>query len=160
MTDVPLLIYALIVLGLVATVAFLAFVTARAQSRLVRYAWTVFVGLGALMILNGVGDLFGAGSLNRENSLNELLIGLFGVVIAVYGLRRGERWAWYAMLLWPLWTIAQDVRTQSGGYLPDEAESILTTTFLFFPVLAGPVFLILIVAALALTYHAVFSNRG
>lgn len=149
--------------------------TTRAQSGFVRHAWTIFVGLGALMILNGVGDMFagplilnGVGdlsdvreltNLNHENSLNELLIGLFGVAIAVYGLRRGERWAWYAMLLWPLWTIAQEVRAWPSAYMGGDANSILTTAFLAFPVLAGPVFLILIVAAMALSCRAVFSKN-
>jgi hypothetical protein len=89
--------------------------------------------------------------------LNELLIGLFGVAIAVYGLRRGERWAWYAMLLWPLWLIAQNGRAISGAYMTGEATSILTSTLLL---LAGPVFLILIVAALVLSHRAVFSNHA
>jgi hypothetical protein len=132
--------------------------TIQAGSRFARYAWTIFVGLGALMILNGVGDMFRATTnLNSENALNELLIGLFGVAIAVYGLRRGERWAWYAMLLWPLWLIAQNGRAISGAYMTGEASSILTSTLLL---LAGPVFLILIVAALVLAYRAVFSNHG
>ena len=46
------------------------------------YAWMVFAGLGGLLILLGAGDFFRQGtSLFRENSLNEVLIGLFGVVI-------------------------------------------------------------------------------
>ena len=102
--------------------------------------------------------MFGADtSPARENSLNELLIGLFGVAIAVHGLRRGERWAWYAMLLWPLWLIAQNGRAISGAYMTGEANSILTSLLLL---LAGPLFLILIVAALVLSYRAVYSKHG
>ena len=118
----------------------------RVRSGFERYAWTVFAALGAFLILLGVADLFGNGaSLNRENSLNELLIGLFGVAIAVYGLRRGERWAWYAMLFWPVWLIAQSWRALSAGKTGE--------------VVAAPVFLILIAAALALSYRKSFSNR-
>jgi hypothetical protein len=31
-----------------------------------------------------------------------LLLGIFSLAICVTALRRGERWAWYAMLVWPL----------------------------------------------------------
>lgn len=126
------------------------------RSGFVRYAWTVFVALGVLLILLGVGDLFRPGtSLNHENSLNELLIGLFGVAIAVYGLRRGERWAWYAMLLWPLWLIAQIWRAFSGQVMAGEANSLLSA-LLFLA--AGYVFLILMVAALALSHPKALST--
>jgi hypothetical protein len=129
----------------------------RVVSGSARYAWTAFVGLGALMILLGVGDMFSAAtSPSRENSLNELLIGLFGVAIAVYGLRRGERWAWYAMLLWPLWLIAQSWRAFFSAGVTGAANSILTSLL---DLAAGYVFLILIVAALALSYRTSFSNH-
>ena len=120
--------------------------TTRVRSGFERYAWTVFVILGAFLTLLGVADLSGGGtSLNVENSLNELLIGLFGVAIAVYGLRRGERWAWYAMLLWPVWIVAQSWRALNAG---KTAEVIVT-----------PVFLILIAAGLALSYRKSFTRR-
>ena len=120
------------------------------------HARTVFVGLGVLLILVGAGDIFGADtSLKRENSLNELLIGLFGVAIAVYGLRHGEHWAWYAMLLWPLWLVAQNWRSISSDYMTGTVNSILTFLLLL---LAGPVFLILVAAALALSYRKSFSR--
>lgn len=117
----------------------------RMKSGLERYAWTVFVAMGALLVLLGVSDMFGADtSLKRENSLNEVLIGLFGVAIAVYGVRRGERWAWYAMLLWVLWSIAQGWRALSAGKTGEAATL--------------PVILILIVAALALSYRKSFAR--
>lgn len=132
------------------------------------YAWIVFVFLGLLLILLGVFDLFGHStmgvwtwsqetSLKLENSLNELLIGVFGVAIAVYGLRRGERWAWYAMLLWPVWTVAQNWRDWESPNLSGEAGSILDS---FLGLAAGPLFVILTLAALWLSYHAVFENHG
>ncbi|GAC1475131.1 MAG: hypothetical protein PVS2B1_18050 [Candidatus Dormibacteraceae bacterium] len=118
----------------------------RVRSGFERYAWTVFVAMGALLVLLGVGDMFGADtSLKRENSLNEVLIGLFGVAIAVYGVRRGERWAWYAMLLWVLWSIAQSWRAWSAGKTGEAATL--------------PVILILILAALALSYRRSFARE-
>jgi hypothetical protein len=112
----------------------------RVRSGFERYAWTVFVLLGALLLLLGVGDLSGANtSLQRENALNEMLIGLFGVAIAVYGLRRGERWAWYAAWLWPLYLLAQSWRALSAGKTGEAA--------------AAPVLLVLIAVALAVSYR-------
>jgi hypothetical protein len=125
------------------------------------YAWTVFVGLGALMFLNGVADMFSAAafSQNQENSLSELVIGVFGVAIAVYGLRRGERWAWYSMLLWPVWFFGL-LGIHALWIVPVWAPSSLGLILgsMFF--LGWPGFLILIVAALALSYRAVFSNHA
>jgi hypothetical protein len=136
----------------------MATLTIQSRSGFVRYAWTVFVGLGALLVLLGVGDLIQNGtSLFREDSLNELLIGLFGVAIAVYGLRRGERWAWYAMLLWPVWLIAQSWRAFERTVVTGESNSTLSSLL---DLAAGFVLLPLIVIALTLSYRASFSNRG
>lgn len=122
------------------------------------YAWIVFAGLGALLILLGAGDLIQNGtSLFREDSLNELLIGIFGVAIAVYGLRRGERWAWFAMLLWPVWLIAQSWRAFESTVVTGESNSTLSSLL---DLAAGFVLLPLIVIALTLSYRASFSNRG
>jgi hypothetical protein len=122
------------------------------------FAWIVFAGLGALLILLGAGDLIGRGtSLLRENSLNELLIGLFGVAIAVFGLRRGDRWAWYAMLLWPVWLMAQSWRAFESAVVAGESSSTLSTLL---DLAAGYVLLLVIVIALAFSYRATFSSRG
>lgn len=132
--------------------------TTRASTGFGSHAWTVFAGLGALLILLGAGDLFPQGtSLFRENSLNEVLIGLFGVGIAVFGLRRGERWAWCAMLLWPVWLVAQSWRAFESTVVTGQSNSTLSSLL---DLAAGFVLLPLIVIALALSYRASFSNRG
>ena len=132
--------------------------TTRARTDFGSYAWTVFVGLGALLIFLGAGDFFRQGaSLFRENSLNEVLIGLFGVAIAVFGLRLGERWAWCAMLLWPVWLIAQSWRAFESTVVIGQLNSNLSTLL---DLAAGFVLLPLVVIALALSYRASFSNRG
>lgn len=69
------------------------------------YAWTVFAGLGLLFILLGIWPALFSTGLARGYFLNFVLIHIFWVLLAVFGLRRGERWAWYAMALWPLWLI-------------------------------------------------------
>lgn len=107
-----------------------------------RYAWTVFVFLSAILVLFGVSDLPGAtGSLARENAINELFIGLLSGTIAVMGLRRRQRWAWYAMALWPLWIAAQAARALTLG----NTGEIVTALVL----------LVAVLAALALSYRPV-----
>jgi hypothetical protein len=38
----------------------------------------------------------------RAGGAGLLLVGIFSLAICVTALRRGERWAWYAMWVWPL----------------------------------------------------------
>ena len=127
---------------------------ASAWSALEHYAWTVFVALGLILFLFGVSDLFGDSSmsvkgvlreihdLNRENSFDEMQSGLFLVLVAVFGLRRGDRWAWYAMWLLPIRVVAEIWRAWSFG---DPGEA-LTATFV----------LVLTLGAVALAYRRSF----
>ena len=115
----------------------------REQSWLERYSWTVFVFLSTVLLLFGATDLPGAASsAARENALNELFIGGLSAAVAVMGLRRRERWAWYAMALWPLWIVAQSVGAATAG----KTAEMMTGIFL----------LVLAFAALALSYRPVF----
>ena len=117
--------------------------TARQGSSFERYSWTVFVFLSAILVLFGVSDLPGAtSSTARENALNELFIGGLTAAIAVMGLRRRQRSAWYAMALWPAWIVAQSVGVATAG----KTAEMMTGIFL----------LVLAVAALALSYRPVF----
>jgi hypothetical protein len=111
------------------------------SSWFVRYSWTVFVFLSSILLLFGVGDLPGAtGSTARENAINELFIGCLSAAIAVVGLRRGQRWAWYAMALWPVWIAAQMLRAATSA----------KTSEMF----TGLALLIVVGVALALSYRA------
>ena len=115
----------------------------REQSWLERYSWTVFVFLSAVLLLFGATDLPGAASSTaRENALNELFIGGLSAAVAVMGLRRRERWAWYAMALWPLWIVAQSLGAATAGKTAE--------------MMSGIFLLVLAFAALALSYRPVF----
>jgi hypothetical protein len=117
--------------------------TASQGSWFERYSWTVFVFLSAILLLFGVSDLPGAtSSTAQENAINEFFIGCLGAAIAVMALRRRQRWAWYAMALWPVWIVAQSVRAAAAG----KTAEMLTAIFL----------LVLVLAALALSYRLVF----
>lgn len=111
-----------------------------------RHSWTVFVFLSAVLLLFGVSDLPGATtSAARENAINELFIGGLSAAVAVMGLRRRQRWAWYTMALWPVWIAAQAMRAAGAGNSAEAWTSL--------------VFLVLALVALALSYRLVFTDR-
>ena len=125
----------------------MATVTARQGSWFERYSWTVFVFLSAILLLFGVSDLPGAtSSTAQENAINELFIGCLSAAIAVMALRRRQRWAWYAMALWPAWIVAQSVRAATSG----KTAEMMTGIFL----------LVLVFVALALSYRPAFQDRN
>ena len=118
---------------------------AHAQSWFERYSWTVFVFFSAILLLFGVSDLPGAAtSTARENAINEVFIGCLSAAIAVMALRRRQRWAWYAMALWPLWIAAQALRAASTGKNAEMGSALFL--------------LVLALAALALSYRPVFRH--
>jgi len=115
-------------------------------SRFARYSWTLFLLLSAILVLFGAGDLPGATtSIARENAINELFLGGFSAAIALMGLRRGQRWAWYAMALWPLWIGAQAIRAGSTGKTAE--------------MMSAAVFMVLSLAGLALAYRTTAPAR-
>lgn len=106
-----------------------------------RYSWTVFVLLSVILLLIGISDLPGATtSVERENAINELFIGCLSAAIALVGLRRRQRWAWWAMGLWPVWIAAQALRAGTSG----KTDEMATAVFL----------LVITLVALALSYRA------
>jgi hypothetical protein len=120
-----------------------AAVNARHESWFERYSWTVFVSLSAILLLFGVTDLQGAASSTvREGAINELFIGGLSAAIAVVGLRRRQRSAWYAMALWPVWIAAQSVNAVSTG---KNAEAM-----------TGVILLVVALTGLGLAYRPAF----
>ena len=110
-----------------------------------RHSWTVFVFFSAILLLFGATDLPGAtNSTATENAINEVFIGCLSAAIAVMGLRRRQRWAWYAMALWPLWITAQALRAGSTG----KTAEMWTAVFLLVVALVG----------LALSYRPAFAH--
>jgi hypothetical protein len=120
--------------------------TFKAGSWFERYSWTVFVFFSAILVLFGVSDLPGAAtSTERENAINELFIGLLSGAIAVMGLRRRQRWAWFGMALWPVWIVAQAARAASAGKTGEMTTAV--------------VLLVFALVALALSYRPAFRDQ-
>ena len=116
-----------------------------AQSWFERHSWTGFVFFSAVLVLFGVSDLTGATtSSERENAINELFIGSLSAAISVMGLRRRQRWAWYAMALWPVWIAARSLRAASVGKTAEMTSAVVLQVFAL--------------AALALSYRPVFGQ--
>lgn len=110
-----------------------------------RYSWTVFVLLSVILLLLGALDLPGSTtSIERENAINELFIGCLTAVITLVGLRRHQRWAWFATALWPVWIAAQALRGASVGKTAEMTSAI--------------VLLVIALVALALSYRPVFGD--
>ena len=91
----------------------------RVLSGFARYAWTVFAGLGGLMVLLALWPAIFMAGFTRQYFLAFILIHVLWILLAVFGLRRGERWAWYAMALWPLWLIVESWSSGCGSFIGD-----------------------------------------
>ncbi len=78
--------------------------------RVRRYAWVVFVFFAVLATLFGVfpGGWF-EDDVDRDDALLTSTYGFVAVVltvaIAATAFRRGERWAWFAFWVWPLFFV-------------------------------------------------------
>ena len=105
------------------------------MSLIQRNAWTVFVVLSVLLLLIGLSGPEGpmgadtplgafASSDNSETGLalkfrGTVVLGmaLFGIAIAVFGLRRQQAWAWWFPWYWPVFFVLHTVAF--GTVVPD-----------------------------------------
>ena len=143
-----------------------------------RNAWIVFMVVGVIVVLFGVGDVIRgmdadpaiAESITGTNwehlqdasprlaNLIDLMVRSQGFTITVlavlsigvtlYAFRPGERWAWYALWIWPVWSIAIFVLFFTADRHADFPPPP--------PMLSGPVFFVITLLALALSYRKFF----
>jgi len=150
-----------------------------------RHVWKLFLGLGILIVLFGVGDMFTGGATYasgeavlfqgftgttwenlqasdpnvanlidyqvRAGGRDFLIVGILASTVALTGFRRGERWAWYAMWIWPLWTALAILQLSTAPRLPGYGTPV--------PIISGSVILIISALALAVSYRTFFVRR-
>ena len=72
-----------------------------------RHAWKFFFGLGLLYIAFGATDLGPAVTyVERLLAVALMVIGVLTAAVGGGALRGGERWAWMAMWVWPVYMLA------------------------------------------------------
>lgn len=84
----------------------------------------------------------------RAGGVHLFVFGILSTVVSLTALRRGERWAWYAMWLWPVWMVfivllLLSAYKQVGSGIPP-------------PVVSGSIFSILAGLALLLSFRKYF----
>lgn len=81
----------------------------------------------------------------RSGGAHLLVIGILSSLVSLTAFRQGERWAWYAMWIWPLWIVLVDPLLLNAYKLP--GPSIPP------PLISGPILFVLSVLTLGLSYR-------
>jgi hypothetical protein len=79
----------------------------------------------------------------RASGAGLLLLGIFSLAICVTALRRGERWAWYEMWVWPLGVALIVAVLWSAARGPGEGIPV--------PIISGSITIVISLATLALS---------
>jgi hypothetical protein len=81
----------------------------------------------------------------RIGGMQFLFLGLFSIAVVLTGFRRGERWAWYTMWLYPLFLVLHSLLILSSIEHPEAGIPA--------PLVSGPVVLVITALTLALSYR-------
>jgi len=81
----------------------------------------------------------------RAGGLALLIAGLLSAAICLTAFRRGERWAWVAMLVWPAWTALAVILYLTVEKVPGAGIPV--------PVISGSVFFVIAAVTLGLSYR-------
>jgi hypothetical protein len=84
----------------------------------------------------------------RMGGLQYIFLGLFSMAITLTGFRRGERWAWYTMWLFPLFFASHFLVILHAYKHPQAGIPV--------PLVSGPVVLVITALTLALSYRKFF----
>lgn len=145
-----------------------------------RSVWVLFIVIGVLGILFGVGDMISGieadpailisatgktpaelkaqdpliynamDQQHRRNGKNELMLGLLISVVTLIAFRRGARWAWFTFWLMPISTAITAV-SQYVTWQPGESLPP--------PFYSGSIFTVLTIVWLALSYQKYLSRE-
>jgi len=81
----------------------------------------------------------------RSGGAHLAMVGLLTLAITFFGLRRGQRWAWLTMWVWPLWIVVVLLMILLTERVPGAGIPV--------PAISGSIFLVITVATLALSYR-------
>jgi hypothetical protein len=81
----------------------------------------------------------------RSGGAHLAMVGLLSLAIVIFGLRRGQRWAWLTMWLWPLWIVVVLLMILLTERVPGAGIPV--------PAISGTIFLVITVATLVLSYR-------
>lgn len=86
----------------------------------------------------------------RAGGVHLFVLGLLSLIVSLTGFRQAQRWAWYAMWLWPVWLasvvfVLLAALKQAGPGIPP-------------PLLSGSLFFLISVATLGLSYRRFFRS--
>jgi hypothetical protein len=84
-------------------------------------------------------------SLVRSSGAQMLVSGLLSLAISIFGLRQGQRWAWWTMWLWPFWLLSVILIGLLTEKVPGAGVPL--------PMIAAIIALVITVPTLALTYR-------
>lgn len=88
----------------------------------------------------------------RAQAILMVMAGLLTGLISATAFRRGERWAWFAMALWPIAILALDVNLLIALRHPTQGVPP--------PLVSGAVLTVLSVATLALSFRRAFRHTA
>jgi FtsH-binding integral membrane protein len=86
----------------------------------------------------------------RVGGAGLLITGVLSLAICVTALRRGERWAWYAMWVWPLGIVAIILVLASAMREPGTEIPV--------PIISGAITIVISVVTLALSARRYLRN--
>ncbi len=84
----------------------------------------------------------------RTGGASLLIVGLLSLAVCLTGFRRGERWAWLTLWVWPLWTVLVILLYLSVEKVPGAGIPV--------PVISGSIIFVISVATLGLSYRKYF----
>lgn len=143
-----------------------------------RHSWKVFILVGTIFGLFGIGDVIQGMSADpaiaesitgvawenlqassprianlidlcgRSLGMGIIIVSVLSIAITLTAFRRGERWAWYALWIWPLWMASIFILFFIADRQPDFPPPP--------PMLSAPVFFIVTFLGLILTYRKFF----
>jgi hypothetical protein len=87
----------------------------------------------------------------RAGGAELLVIGLLSLAICLTGLRRGERWAWLAMWVWPLWVALVIPLLLGAARTPGAGVPV--------PIISGSIVFVITVATLLLSSRRYLLRR-